>query len=29
MRQLRDRQEDILEAVAQIETERAKGKPTE
>jgi uncharacterized protein with HEPN domain len=26
MRQLRDRLEDILEAVAQIETERAKGK---
>ena len=27
MRELRDRLEDILEAVAQIETERAKGKP--
>ncbi len=27
MRQLRDRLQDILEAVAQIETERAKGKP--
>jgi uncharacterized protein with HEPN domain len=26
MRQLRDRLEDILEAVGQIETERAKGK---